>query len=148
MVTMAEAKATKRTSGGFSDAEKAAMKERAKETRARGGKEADAAAMREKIAGFSAADRRIAERLHEIVTEAAPQLNPKLYYGAPGWARNGKVVCFFRGADQDKARYATLGFGETAQLDDGEMWPTAYALTDLTDTDAKKIAALIRKAAG
>ena len=141
---------------GFSTEERAAMKERAAELKAQGrrGKAeekaaADAAAMAAKIAGMAQPDRAMAERLHDIVTEAAPVLAPKLYYGQPGWAKAGKVVVFFRSGIADKARYSTLGFGEEAKLDvDGGLWPTSYALDHLTDEGAATIAKLVRAAAG
>jgi uncharacterized protein YdhG (YjbR/CyaY superfamily) len=101
----------------------------------------------EKIAGFGAADRVLAERIHAIVKEAAPALSAKLYYGMPAYARDGKIVCFFQPAQKFKTRYATLGFNDAASLDDGAVWPTAYALTKLSGEEEKRIAALIRQAA-
>lgn len=136
----------------FTAEERAAMKERAKELRAaskRGkDREADLAALLEKIAEMPPADRAMAERLHAIITEAAPALAPKLWYGMPAYAKDGKVLCFFQGADKFKTRYATFGFNDVALLDDGTMWPTAYALTALTPADEQAIAALVRKAVG
>lgn len=140
---------------GFSAEERAAMKARAAELKAeakRGRAEdkaaADEATMMAKIAETPQPDRGIAERLHEIITAAAPELLPKLYYGQPGWARaGGKVVVFFRSGLTDKERYSTLGFSADANLDDDSgMWVTAYALRELTDESAATISALVRKA--
>jgi uncharacterized protein YdhG (YjbR/CyaY superfamily) len=142
---MAEKK-SRRTSG-FSAEERAAMKERARElkaekTRAEG--EADVLA---KIAEMQKSDRAMAKRLHEIVKAAAPDLSPRTWYGMPAYANaDGKIVCFFRDAGKFKDRYATFGFNDSANLDQGAMWPTAFALTKLTATDEKKIAALVKKA--
>ena len=99
------------------------------------------------IAGMSAPDRAIGERLHAIIRASAPELSPKLWYGQPAYAKDGKVVCFFRGADVDKERYVTLGFSGHANLDDGNLWPTAYALTALTAADEARIGALVKQAA-
>ena len=140
--------------GGFSAEERAAMKARAAELKAdakRGKAEdkaaADKATMMVKIAETPEPDRGMAERLHEIVTAAAPELLPKLYYGQPGWAKAGKVVVFFRSGQTDKARYSTLGFSVDATLDDdGGMWPTSYALRDLSDASAAVITELVKKA--
>ena len=136
----------------FTPEERAAMKERAKELRAaskRGkNKEADLAAVLEKIAEMPGPDREMAERLHAVITQAAPTLAAKLWYGMPAYAINGKVLCFFQAAEKFNTRYATLGFNDVALLDDGSMWPTAYALTSLTASDEKKIAALVKKAVG
>ncbi|MGO4301291.1 DUF1801 domain-containing protein [Leifsonia sp. RAF41] len=141
--------------GRFSAEERAAMKTRAAELKAdaRTAKAADkaaadATAMREKIAAMPQPDRAVAERLHEIVTEAVPDLQPKLYYGQPGWWRGGKVVVFYRSGLQDKLRYSTLGFSPDAALDDASgLWPTAYAVDHLDDRGAATIAALVRRAA-
>jgi len=141
---------------GFSAAERAAMKARAAELKAdakRGRAEdkaaADRATMMAKIAETPEPDRGMAERLHEIVTAAAPELLPKLYYGQPGWARaGGKVVVFFRSGQTDKERYSTLGFSADANLDGGGgMWPTSYALTELSAASAAAITELVKKAA-
>ena len=126
------------------------MKERAKELKA----EARASKSREqgerdvlaKIAAMPASDRVMAERIHAVVPASAPDLSPKTYYGMPAYARDGKVICFFQAADKFKARYATFGFNDDANLDDGAMWPTSWALTKLTDADAKKIGELVKKA--
>ncbi len=135
---------------GFTAEERAAMKERAKEMKAaKGGKKVDGTAeVLEKIAAMADADRVLAERLHEIITKAAPELSPKTWYGMPAYARDGKVVCFFQDAGKFKARYATLGFQDTANLDDGPMWPTSFALTRLTPAVEKQIIALVKKAVG
>jgi uncharacterized protein YdhG (YjbR/CyaY superfamily) len=132
----------------FSAEERAAMKERAKELKSSGKKADEAAAVREKIAEMPAAERAIAERLHAVIEANAPDLSPKLWYGMPGWAKDGKILCFFQSAEKFKTRYATLGFNDIATLDDGTMWPTAFALTELTAADEATIGALIKKAAG
>lgn len=138
---------------GFTEEERAAMKERAKELKAsarRGPRAAKPDADSEvlaKIAEMEGADRVLAERLHDIVKANAPTLSPKLWYGMPAYARNGKVVCFFQSAQKFKTRYATLGFSDQANLDEGTMWPTAIALTELTAADEAQIGALIKKAA-
>lgn len=133
------------TTEGFSAEERAAMKERAKETRGKksGDGEAD---LLEKIAEMGDADRAMAERIHAVITEAAPDLEPKTWYGQPAYAKDGKVVVFFQAASKFKTRYATLGFNDAAKIDDGTMWPTAFALTSLTAADEKRIAALVTKA--
>lgn len=135
---------------GYSAEERAAMKERAKEMKAaKSGKQVDGTAeVLEKIAAMADDDRAIAERLHEIITKAAPELAPKTWYGMPAYARDGKVVCFFQDAGKFKARYLTLGFQDAAQLDDGNMWPTAYAVIKLTRAVEKEIIALVKRAAG
>ncbi|WP_022800138.1 iron chaperone [Deinococcus ficus] len=132
---------------GFTAEERAAMRERVKEQRA--GKAADPdAEVRAKIAELTGEDRDLAERVHAAVRAAAPQLTPKLWYGMPAYARQGKVVCFFQAAGKFKARYATLGFGDAAALDDGAMWPTAFALREWTDAVEERVRALVRQAAG
>ena len=138
-------------SSGFTDAEKAAMKARAEELRSsgRGGaKKADEAqACLTAIAAIPDGDRALAERVHAIVSEAAPQLRPKTWYGMPAYAdENGKVVCFFKPALKFGARYATLGFTDAAQLDEGTIWPTEYAVTGMSATVAATIDTLVRKA--
>jgi hypothetical protein len=136
----------------FSDEEKAAMKERAKEQKAEARRGKDKAAgeadVLAKIAEMPASDRVIAERLHALVKANAPDLTAKTWYGQPAYARDGKIICFFQAADKFGTRYSTLGFNEDAKLDDGTMWPTAFALTELTAADEKRIAELIRKAVG
>ena len=141
---------TARTSETFTAEERAAMKARAREQKA----EARASKNRadgerdllEAIAAMTGRDRAIAKRLHAVVTATAPDLWPKTWYGMPAYARDGKVVCFFKSAGKFKSRYATLGFEEAANLDDGAMWPTSFALEKLTAADEKKIAALVKKA--
>jgi uncharacterized protein YdhG (YjbR/CyaY superfamily) len=133
----------------FTDEEKAAMKERAKELKAEAarGKEADLEnELLAKIAEMPESDRVMAERIHAVVKANAPELKAKLWYGMPAYARDGKIVCFFQAAEKFKARYATFGFDAEANLDEGSMWPTSYALTKLTAADEKKIAALVKKA--
>jgi uncharacterized protein YdhG (YjbR/CyaY superfamily) len=141
-----------KTAAGFSDEERSAMKEHAKElkTAARRGSRATKADgendVLEKIAEMQDSDRVMAERLHAIVTASAPDLAPRLWYGMPAYAKDGKVVCFFQSAEKFKSRYATLGFSDSANLDDGAMWPTGFALTKLTAADEARIAALVKKA--
>jgi uncharacterized protein YdhG (YjbR/CyaY superfamily) len=122
------------------------MKERAKELKAEADKADGESALLAKIAEMKGNDRAMAKRLHAIVKANAPGLSPKTWYGMPAYARDGKVVCFFKSAEKFKSRYATLGFGEEANLDEGAMWPTDFALKKLTDTEAKKIVALVKKA--
>ena len=123
------------------------MKERAAETRrSRAGKADGEGEVLAKIAEMPPADRALAERVHAIVKASAPELSPKTWYGMPAYAKDGKVVCFFQSAHKFKARYATLGFNDRANLDDGAMWPTAFALTKLTAAEEKKIGALVKKA--
>jgi uncharacterized protein YdhG (YjbR/CyaY superfamily) len=135
---------------GFTKDERDAMKERAKELKAearRGKKQADdEAAVLKQIAEMPKEDRVLAERIHAIVTENAPELAPKTWYGQPAYARDGKVVCFFQAADKFKTRYATFGFQEAANLDEGGMWPTSWALTTLTAKDEALLAELVKKA--
>jgi uncharacterized protein YdhG (YjbR/CyaY superfamily) len=138
---------------GFSDEERAAMKEHAQELKRaarRGRGKADADGERDvlaKIADMAGADRTTAERLHEIIRAAAPALSPKLWYGMPAYAKDGKVLCFFQSAQKFKSRYATLGFNDVADLDDGTMWPTAFALTEMTADTEARIGALVKQAA-
>ena len=143
-------KAAQTTSKGFTNEERAAMRERAKELKAearasknRAEGESDLLA---KIAEMPAADRALATRVHAIVTASAPDLSPKTWYGMPAYARNDKVVVFFQSADKFKSRYATLGFSDQANLDDGVMWPTSFALKKLTPADEARIGALVKKA--
>jgi uncharacterized protein YdhG (YjbR/CyaY superfamily) len=151
---MARATGTSTQSGGSGEwtaEERAAMKEHARELRRAGGKGAakaaeEAQACLDKIAEMPAADRVIAERVHAIVTETAPQLTVKTWYGMPAYAKDGKVVCFFKPAEKFKARYATLGFSDAAALDDGTMWPTEFAVSELTAADEKTIRTLVSKA--
>ena len=139
------------SAAGFTDIERTAIKERAQElrtTKQGRGKAADESAVLAKIAEMPQPDRGMAERVHAVVTANGPDLSPKLWYGMPGYAKGGKVICFFQSPQKFKTRYATLGFNEEANLDDGEMWPTAYALTEMTEAVEKKIAALVTKAVG
>jgi len=134
-------------SKGFTAEERAAMKERAKELKAEAQKADGESALLAKIAEMPGADRLLAERVHAIVTAAAPGLSPKTWYGMPAYANgDGKVVCFFQSADKFKARYATFGFSDSANLDEGAMWPTSFALQKLTAADEARIAALVEKA--
>jgi uncharacterized protein YdhG (YjbR/CyaY superfamily) len=139
-------------SKGFTDEERAAMKERAEELKvdARRGRLADKAdgesAVLAKIAEMQEPDRAMAERLHAIVKASAPDLSPKTWYGMPAYAKDGDVVCFFQSAQKFKTRYATFGFSDKANLDEGAMWPTAFALTELTAADEARIAALVKRA--
>jgi uncharacterized protein YdhG (YjbR/CyaY superfamily) len=141
--------ANDRTSEGFTDEERAAMKERALELKAsaRRGPRADEADgesdVLAKIAEMPEPDRAMAERLHAIIKESAPALSPRTWYGMPAYAKDGKVVCFFQSADKFKARYATFGFSDKANLDEGAMWPTSFALTELTAADEARIVALV-----
>jgi uncharacterized protein YdhG (YjbR/CyaY superfamily) len=140
----------KQKSEGFTDEEKAAMKERAKElkaeARANQKKEEGEKDLLEKIAEMSEPDRSMAKRIHEIITESAPDLWPKTWYGMPAYAKDGKVICFFQAASKFKVRYATFGFQPDANLDEGNMWPTSFALNELTAAEEKKIVALVMKA--
>ena len=144
--------ATDKKYEGFTDEERGAMKERAQELKAaarRGprGKEADEeSAVLAKIAEMPEPDRAMAERLHAVIKASAPALSPKLCYGMPAYAKDGKVVCFFQPAQKFKSRYATFGFNDTANLDEGTMWPTAFALMELTAADEARIGALVKKA--
>jgi uncharacterized protein YdhG (YjbR/CyaY superfamily) len=144
--------AAEKTYDGFTDDERSAMMERAKElktTARRGGAKPDEeGAVLEKIAEMGQPDRATAERIHAIVKANAPDLSPKLWYGMPAYAKDGKVVCFFQPAQKFNARYATFGFNDIAVLDDGTMWPTAFAVTELSAADEKRIAALVKRAMG
>jgi uncharacterized protein YdhG (YjbR/CyaY superfamily) len=144
--------ASGKKSKGFTDEERAAIKERAQEVKAaaRSGPRADKAdgesAVLAKIAEMREPDRAMAERLHAIVKASAPALSPKTWYGMPAYAKEGKVVCFFQSAEKFKSRYATFGFNDAANLDEGAMWPTSFALTELTATEEARISALVKKA--
>jgi uncharacterized protein YdhG (YjbR/CyaY superfamily) len=144
--------ATDKTFTGLTDEERGAMKERTKELKAearRGRRAGKAGAEREvlaKIAELPAPDRVMAERLHAIIKASVPALSPKTWYGMPAYAKDGKVVCFFQAAQKFKTRYATFGFNDSANLDEGTMWPTAFALTEVTAADEARIAALVKKA--
>jgi uncharacterized protein YdhG (YjbR/CyaY superfamily) len=147
---MSPKKETQKTEG-FTAEEKAAMKERAKELKAEARAKKDRAAgekdLRAKVAEMEEPDRGMAERLHAIITTNAPELMPKTWYGMPAYAnKDGKVVCFFQSAGKFKARYATLGFNDSAKLDEGAMWPTAFALMELGAAEEERIVALVKKA--
>jgi uncharacterized protein YdhG (YjbR/CyaY superfamily) len=138
--------ATQKTKG-FTAEERAAMKERARELKAEAQKADGESALLAKVAEMPEPDRSMAERIHAIVTAAAPDLLPKTWYGMPAYAdKNGKVVCFFQAAHKFDARYATFGFNDTANLDEGAMWPTSFALKELTASAEAKISALVKKA--
>ena len=144
---MAETKAK----SGFTAEERAAMKDRAAELKAekrrgRSSKADGEGDVLAKLAEMPEADRAVGERIHEIVKETAPGLAPRTWYGMPAYTRDGKVVCFFQGAEKFKARYATLGFNDAATLDDGAMWPTSFAIAELTPAVEKRIAELVGKA--
>jgi len=147
---MAERRPTKKgtqKSKGFTAEERAAMKERARELKAAANKEEAERDVLAKIAEMPNADRVMAERIHAIVKTSAPSLSPKTWYGMPAYADDdGKIVCFFKSADKFKSRYATFGFEEAANLDEGAMWPTSFALNELTAADEKRIGALVEKA--
>ena len=154
---MADTKTPAKRAGGretssevWTAEERAAMKEHAKEMKAaakRGQAKADGEAdVLKKIAEMPDSDRVMAERIHAVVTESAPDLTPRTWYGMPAYARDGKVICFFQSADKFKARYATFGFNDDARLDEGSMWPTSWALTKLTKADEARIGELVKKA--
>jgi len=143
--------ATKKRFEGFTDEERAAMKDRVQEQKvsARRGPREEADGESEvlaKIAGLPEADRTLGERLHAVIKASAPAFSPRLWYGMPAYARDGKIVCHFQSAQKFKTRYATLGFSDEANLDEGAMWPTAFALRELTAADEARIAALVKKA--
>ena len=136
------------SSGKFSAEERAAMKERQRELKAQAAGADSEAEVRAKIAEMAAADRAMAERIHAIVKETAPELAPRTWYGMPAYAKDGQVICFFQTAGKFKARYSTLGFSDKAKLDEGAMWPTYFALTELSPDVEKRIAGLIKRAVG
>ena len=138
--------AKSKKSKSFSAEERAAMKERARELKAESERADGESALLAKVAEMKGNDRTMAKRLHAIVKANAPELSPKTWYGMPAYARDGKVVCFFKSAEKFKSRYATLGFGEEANLDEGAMWPTDFALKKLTATEEARIVALVKKA--
>ena len=148
--TKSAKRTTTSTSGGFTADERAAMKARAAElkaeakanrSRADGEKEIQAA-----IAAMEGSDRAMGKRLHSLITDTAPELSPKTWYGMPAWAKDGKVVCFFQSAKKFKTRYSSFGFSDEANLDKGEMWPVTFALKELTAAQEKEIGALVKKA--
>jgi uncharacterized protein YdhG (YjbR/CyaY superfamily) len=142
----------KKSTQGFTAEERAAMKERAKELKAEERANKDrAAGERDVLAAIAAmpeADRVLAERIHAIIAETAPALAPKTWYGMPAYAKDGKIVCFFQSAHKFNSRYATLGFNDTANLDEGHIWPTSFALKELTAPEEQQISALVKKAVG
>ena len=144
------AAANKKRSRGFADEERAAMKERARELTVEAGRGADKAdgerAVLAKIAEMPEPDRSMATRLHTIITASAPTLSPKTWYGMPAYAKDGNVVCFFQSAQKFKTRYATFGFSDKANLDEGAMWPTSFALAELSAANEARIGALVKKA--
>ena len=134
-------------SNGFTDEERAAMKERLQELKAeRAGKADGESAVLAKIAEMPEPDRAMGKRLHAIIKASAPALSPRLWYGMPAYAKDGKVVCFFQSAQKFKTRYATFGFSDAANLDEGHLWPTGFALKELTATEEARISALVKKA--
>jgi uncharacterized protein YdhG (YjbR/CyaY superfamily) len=137
---------TKSKTNRFTAEERAAMKERARELKAEATKNDWERDLLDKIAEMPAADRALAERVHAIVTASAPTLTPKTWYGMPAYAKDGKIICFFQSAAKFKARYATFGFNEDAQLDEGAMWPTSWALKELTPDAEARIAELVKRA--
>ena len=143
---MAERKPATKKSKGFTAEERAAMKERAQELKAEASKADGESALLAKIGEMKGSDRAMAKRLHAIITASAPSLVPKTWYGMPAYAKDGKVVCFFQSAAKFTSRYATFGFNDDANLDDGTMWPTSFALTTLTAADEATIAELVERA--
>jgi uncharacterized protein YdhG (YjbR/CyaY superfamily) len=147
------ATATRKTSKVFTDEERDAIQERAKEVKAearrgpRTGQQDGESDLLEKIAEMPESDRAMAERIHALIKASVPSLSPRTWYGMPAYAKDGKVVCFFQPAGKFKSRYSTLGFNDDAHLDEGTMWPTSYALTELTAADEARIGALVKKAA-
>ena len=131
---------------GFTVEERAAMRERVQEQKAAASKADGERDVLEKIAAMPASDRAMAERLHAIITASAPVLSPRTWYGMPAYAKDGQIVCFFQSAEKFKSRYATLGFSDKANLDEGAIWPTSFALKELTAAEEAKIAALVKKA--
>jgi uncharacterized protein YdhG (YjbR/CyaY superfamily) len=145
---MAERKAATKgkASKGFTDEERAAMRERSRELKAEKNRADGESDVLAKIAEMPKADRAMAERLHAVIKASAPALSPRTWYGMPAYAKDGKVVCFFQSAQKFKSRYATFGFSDRANLDKGAMWPTSFALKELTAAEEKKIGALVKKA--
>jgi uncharacterized protein YdhG (YjbR/CyaY superfamily) len=140
-------KSTRKPTKGFTAEERAAAQERVRELKAEAAGAAGESAVLAKIAEMKGNDRAMAERFHAIVKASAPSLTPKTWYGQPAYAKEGKIICFFQPAEKFKSRYATVGFNDEAKLDQGTMWPTAFALTKLTVAEERKIAALVKKAA-
>ncbi|MGA8537559.1 MAG: hypothetical protein WB789_09240 [Thermoplasmata archaeon] len=140
------AEGAQRSAAGFTEEERAAMRERARELKALASKADGERVVLAKIAEMQPTDRVMAERLHAIIKAGAPALSPRTWYGMPAYAREDQIVCFFRPAEKFKTRYATLGFSDEANLDEGHMWPTDFALKELTAPEEARIAALLRKA--
>jgi uncharacterized protein YdhG (YjbR/CyaY superfamily) len=138
--------ATKKKAEAFTDEERAAIKERVRETKAAADKADGESAVLAKIAEMVESDRAMAKRLHAVIKASAQSLSPTLWYGMPAYAKDGKVVCFFQPAQKFKTRYATFGFSDKAHLDEGTMWPNAFALTKVTAADEARIGALVKKA--
>ena len=138
--------ATNKKAKGFTDEERAAMKERAQELKAEANKADGESALLAKIAEMQGSERAMAKRLHAIIKASAPSLSPKTWYGMPAYAKDGKVVCFFQSAQKFQSRYATFGFSDEANLDEGAMWPTSFALKEMTAAEEAKIGALVKKA--
>ena len=134
--------------GSFTEVERAAMKERAKELKAEAAKADGEKALLEKVGEMKGTDKALATRLHAIITAAAPSLSPKTWYGMPAYAKDGKILCFFQSAAKFDSRYATFGFSDEANIDQGAMWPTSWALKELTAAEETKIVALVKKAVG
>lgn len=145
---MTNGEKTSKKAKGFTSEERAAMKERAQEMKAAAKKADGESAVLAKIAEMPEPERTLATRLHTIITTSAPALSPKTWYGMPAYAKDDKIVCFFQSAQKFNTRYATLGFSDAANLDEGAMWPTAFALTELTATEEAMIEALVKKALG
>jgi uncharacterized protein YdhG (YjbR/CyaY superfamily) len=137
---------TRTKSNGFTAEERAAMKERAQELKAEAAKADGESALLAKVAEMNGSDRAMAKRLHAIVKASAPELSPKTWYGMPAYAKDGKVVCYFQSAEKFNSRYATFGFSDTANLDEGAMWPTSFALKELTAAEEERIGALVKQA--
>jgi uncharacterized protein YdhG (YjbR/CyaY superfamily) len=145
--TQRSAKSTSgKASKGFTAEERAAMRERSRELKAAAGKAEAESDVQAKIAEMAEPDRAMAERLHALIKASAPDLSPRTWYGMPAYAKDGKVVCFFQSAEKFKSRYATFGFSDKANLDNGAMWATSFALKELTAAEEKKIGALLKKA--
>jgi uncharacterized protein YdhG (YjbR/CyaY superfamily) len=145
--TQGSAKSTSgKASKGFTNEERAAMRERARELKAASSKADAESEVLAKIAEMAEPDRAMAERLHALIKASAPDLSPRTWYGMPAYAKDGKVVCFFQSAEKFKSRYATFGFSDKANLDKGAMWPTSFALTELTAAEEKNVGALLKKA--
>lgn len=145
---MTNGEKTSKKAKGFTSEERAAMKERAQELKAVAKKADGESAVLAKIAEMTEPERTLATRLHTIITTSAPTLSPRTWYGMPAYAKDDKIVCFFQSAQKFNTRYATLGFSDAANLDEGAMWPTAFALTELTAAEEARVEALVKKALG